>query len=417
MPPIWHTRFLLCESMTRRQGYVFELKPNNCEATALRRFAGCCRFVWNELLAMNELRHERGEPRMGYAAACGYLIALKDEYSWLAEVHSQPLQQTLKDLSRAYTSFFDPKLRAHCPAFKKKGQHIGVRFPQGFRVTNNAVYLPKVGWLGYRASRQIEGAPKSITVYQKAGHWFVSILTEREVEGAQHLSESIVGIDLGVNVFAALSTGEKIAGPNAFAKLERNLAHMQRELSRRTKFGKNWRKCKARISRLHVRIANVRTDALNKHSTTISKNHAVVIVEDLRIGNMTKSAKGTIEQPGTNVAQKAGLNRRILDQGWGTFARMLDYKLAWRGGLLVRINPRNTSRTCPACGHVAAENRTTRERFCCVNCGRTENADVNAAINIRERGLALIQGGTSPGVPVEGAKRPSKQETRCGYAA
>jgi putative transposase len=401
----------------RRQGYVFELKLNNCEATTLRRFAGCCRFVWNELLAMNNLRHERGEKIFGYSAACGYLASIKDDYPWLTEVHSQPLQQAAKDLSRAYTHFFDPTLRARCPAFKKKGQHVGVRFPQGFRITNNAIYLPKVGWIGYRASRRIEGLPKSISLYEKAGRWFASILAEREVETPQHPSKSVVGVDLGVKVFAALSNGTKVAGPNAFEKLSRKLARLQRELSRRVKFSKNWKKTKERISRLHVRIANVRNDSLNKHSTTISKNHAVVFVEDLRISNMTKSAKGTIEEPGRNVAQKSGLNRRILDQGWGAFVRMLDYKLEWQGGLLVRIDPRNTSRTCPACGHVSVENRITQERFLCVNCGRTENADVNAAINIRERGLVLMQGGTTPEVPVEGATRSTKQETRCGYAA
>jgi putative transposase len=403
--------------VTRRQGFVFEIRPNNQEASTLRRFAGCCRFVWNELLAMNELRHERGEKRLGYSAACGYLASIKDEYPWLAEVHSQPLQQTLKDLSRAYANFFDPKLRARFPTFKKKGQHVGVRFPQGFCITNNAIYLPKIGWLGYRASRKIQGEPKSITVYEKAGRWFASILTERDVEVPQHPSQSVIGIDLGVKVFAALSNGEKIAGSNAFAKLARTLAHLQRRLARQVKVSKNWRKTKARISRLHVRIANVRTDALNKHSKTISKSHAVVIVEDLRIGNMTKSAKGTLDEPGRNVAQKAGLNRRILDQGWGAFARMLDYKLAWQGGLLVRVDPRNTSRTCPECGHVSDDNRTTQERFLCVKCGRTENADVNAAINILERGLALIQGGTTPGVPVERSKNAAKQETRCGREA
>ncbi|MHB8703181.1 MAG: RNA-guided endonuclease InsQ/TnpB family protein [Candidatus Tyrphobacter sp.] len=403
--------------MIRRQGYIFELKRNNREATTLRRFAGCCRFVWNELLAMNELRHERGEKRLGYSAACKYLASIKNEHPWLADVHSQPLQQALKDLSRAYANFFDPNLRAQFPAFKKKGQHVGVRFPQGFRITNNAVYLPKLGWLGYRASRKIDGTPKSVTVYEKAGRWFVSILTEREVETPRHPSNAVVGIDLGVKVFAALSTGETIAGPNAFAKLSRRLAHLQRELARRERFSKSWRTTKANISRLYARIANVRADAINKHSTKISKNHAVVIVEDLRIGNMTKSAKGTRENPGKNVAQKSGLNRRILDQGWGAFARMLDYKLAWQGGLLVRVDPRNTSRTCPSCGHVAAENRTTQERFVCVNCGRTANADVNAAIVIRERGLKLIQGETTPGVPVERSTNAVKQETRSGYAA
>ena len=391
---------------------MFELKPKIRTISRLRRFLGCSRFVWNEVLAMNELRHDRGEKLLTYKMSCEYLVHLKAEYPWLSDVHSQPLQQTLKDLARAYDNFFNPKLRARPPAFKKPGRHIGIRFPQGFKTTNNAVYLPKIGWIGYRTSRTILGTPKSVTVYEKAGRWFVSILTEREVEMPQHPSQSVVGIDLGVAIFAALSDGQKIGGPNAFARFSRSVAHLQRELSRRTKFGKNWTKTKTKISKLHVRISNVRNDALHKLSTTISKNHAVVFIEDLRIGNMTRSARGTVEQPGKKVAQKRGLNRVILDQGWGTFGSMLDYKLAWNGGMLVRVDPTNTSRTCPECGHVAAENRKTQDRFVCVNCGLTENADVNAAINIRERGLTLIQGGTSPGVPVERSMNATKQETR-----
>lgn len=289
---------------------------------------------------------------------------------------------------------------------------MGIRFPQGFKITNNAVFLPKIGWIGFRASRKILGTPKSVTIYEKAGRWFVSILAEREVDILQHPSPSVVGIDLGVKIFAAISNGEKIAGPNAFKRLQRHLAHLQRNLARCVKYSKNWRKAKAKISRLHVRIANVRNDAIHKTSTTISKNHAVVMIEDLRIGNMTTSAKGTIEEPGKNVAQKSGLNRAILDQGWGSFGRMLEYKLAWNGGLLVRVDPKNTSRACPTCGFISAANRTTQERFVCVSCGRKENADVNAAINIHERGLKLIQGGATPGVLVEGSTSPAKQEAR-----
>jgi putative transposase len=408
----WYHRY-----MVRRQGFVFALKTNEREATMLRQFAGCCRFVWNDVLALNDLRHERGDSRMGYSAACGYLASLKTEHAWLRDAHSQPLQQTLKDLERAYSNAFDPKLRARFPAFKKRGRQIGIRFPQGFNLTNNAVYLPKLGWIGYRASRAILGVPKSVTVYEKAGRWYISVLAEREVDVPQHPSQSVIGIDLGVNVFAALSNGEMHGALTPFARLKRKVAHVQRKLSRQTKFSRNWRKTRARISRLHVRIANVRDDANNKLSTMISKNHAIVCIEDLRVVNMTASARGTAAKPGKNVAQKSGLNRAILDQGWAAFGRMLGYKLAWSGGLLIRVDPRNTSRECPACGHISSENRPSQERFLCMHCGRTENADFNAAINIRNRGLVLIQGGTSPGAPVERSTSAAKQETRSGHAA
>ncbi|MGH7706365.1 MAG: RNA-guided endonuclease InsQ/TnpB family protein, partial [Vulcanimicrobiaceae bacterium] len=148
-------------------------------------------------------------------------------------------------------------------------------------------------------------------------------------------------------------------------------------------------------------------DMLHKASTTISKNHAVVVLEDLRIRNMTASAKGTLDEPGSNVRAKSGLNRRILAQGWGEFRRQLDYKLAWNGGTLLLVDPRNTSRTCAACGHVSAENRQTQAAFRCIACGHAANADTNAAINIlRRAGQVRIACGDSS---LDGS---AKQETR-----
>ena len=203
--------------------------------------------------------------------------------------------------------------------------------------------------------------------------------------------------DLGVTKFAALSDGSFIDGANAFKKYEKRLAFYQRCLSRKRTFSANWRKAKAKVSRVHRKIANVRNDLLHKSSTTISKNHAVVVLEDLRITNMTASARGTLEQPGTNVAAKSGLNRRILDQGWGEFRRQLGYKLAWNGGTLLLVDPRNTSRTCAACGQVSAQNRQTQAAFKCIACGHASNADTNAAKNILGRaGQARIACGDTP---------------------
>ena len=403
--------------MIRHQGFVFELKPNNVEKTRLLNFLGCSRFVWNEVLALNELRFERGEKTLNYHDFAGYLQYLKSEYEWLNGVHSQPLQQTLMDLRQSYKNFFNPELAAEKPQFKKKFRRHGIRFPQGFKIANKAVYLPKIGWIPYIQSRKILGLPKSVTISQRAGKWFISILTEREVEEPSHSQKSTVGIDLGVKIFAALSSGEKREGPNSFKKLGRKLAHVQRELSRRVKLSKNWRKTKQKISRLHFKIANTRKDALHKTSTAISKNHAIVFIEDLRIKNMTKSASGTIEEPRINVAQKRGLNRSILDQGWGMFGEQLAYKCDWNGGLFVRVNPRNSSRECSECHFVDKENRKTQALFVCVNCGFEKNADFNAANIIEYRGLELLSGRDTSEVPVERSMSAVKQETRSGYAA
>ena len=136
------------------------------------------------------------------------------------------------------------------------------------------------------------------------------------------------------------------------------------------------------VARAHERVSDMRLDFLHKASTTIGETQAVVYVEDLTIRTMTGSARGTAENPGRKVRQKAGLNRSLLSQGWGTFLSLLDYKLARRGGRLVRVDPRNTSRTCFVCGHVSAENRPDQATFRCVSCGHADHADVNAAKNI-----------------------------------
>ena len=349
------------------------------------------------MLAMNELRHERGEKRLSYKAMCEYLVHLKSEHSFLREVHSQPLQQTLKDLATAYQRAFDPKLAARFPRFKKRGRPQGIRFPQGFALDGTGVYLPKIGWMGFRKSREIEGMAKNVTVSFDGRHWHVTIQTERDVPQSMHPSDSAVGIDLGVVRFAALSDGSFVNGVNAFKKHEKRLAFYQRRMARKRKFSKNWQKAKAKVARIQRKIGNLRNNALHHASTEISKNHAVVVLEDLRIVNMTASAKGTVEQPGRNVRAKSGLNRRILDRGWGEFRRQLGYKLAWNGGTLLLVDPKNTSRECSTCHHVSSENRQTQTAFQCVVCGHAANADTNAAINIlRRAGSARIACGDSP---------------------
>jgi len=353
--------------------------------------------VWNQTLAFNELRHDRGEKRLWYSGMAAYLRYLKTEYPFLAEAHSQCLQQTLMDLGKAYQRAFDPRLAAQLPRFKKKGYCASIRFPQGFKLNGKGIYLPKIGWIGFRKSREILGKAKNVTVSLDGGHWYVTIQTEREVAEPIHRSNTVVGLDLGITRFAALSDGTFIEGANAFKKHEKRLAFYQRRMARKVKFSANWRKAKAKVTRIQRTIGNVRSDQLHKASTIISKNHATVVMEDLRIANMTKSAKGTIEAPGANVRAKSGLNRRILDQGWGEFRRQLKYKLEWGGGELALVNPRNTSRTCSCCGHISKENRLTQATFKCIMCSHAANADTNAAVNIlRRAGQARIACGDSP---------------------
>ena len=367
--------------------------PNGEQLRDMRRFAGSCRFVFNKALALQKARYEQGEKKLGYAGLCKLLTEWRNsaETAWLADAPVHPLQQTLKDLERAYTNFFAK--RADFPRFKKKGQHDSFRYPDPKQSkldqANSRIFLPKLGWLRYRNSREVLGAVKNITVSQSCGKWFVSIQTEREVE--QPIPNGgAVGIDMGVARFVTLSDGSFYPPLNSFKRHETALRKAQQTMSRKVKFSHNWKKAKARVQRIHSRIGNTRRDYLHKCSAAISQNHAIVCIEDLQVRNMSKSAAGTTESPGRNVRAKSGLNKAILDQGWAEFRRQLDYKLAWNGGHLIAVPPRNTSRTCPACGHVSKDNRQTQARFLCVECGFEENADVVGAINVLRAGHARL---------------------------
>ena len=370
------------------KGYKYRLKTNNNIGRQFVRFAGACRFVWNKTLAINEERYLAGVPRLSYADSTRLLTLWKqsEEYGCLKSVHSQVLQQCLKDLDRAYTNLYAG--RAEPPTYRKKFLSDAFRYPQGFAVEGNQVSLPKIGWVRFWKSRSIDGTIKNVTVSRTGKHWFVAFQVEMDLPDPVHPSDAWVGIDLGVATFAAFSDRTLLPPLNALRTNERKLARAQQTLARKVKFSHNWQKQKSRINRIHTKIANCRRDFLHQHSTQISKNHAVVVIEDLQVRNMSKSAKGTADEPGKNVAAKSGLNKAILDQGWGMFRRLLEYKQLWRGGEVIAVNPRYTSQRCPVCGYVSAKNRVQQALFSCQVCDYSYHADIVAARNI----LALGQG-------------------------
>ena len=393
--------------MLRRQAYRFRLRTNATLTRELRRMAGCARFVRNRALSLQQARFAAGDKKLGYAGLCKELTQWRADpaTAWLAQAHSQVLQQALKDLERAFANFFAG--RAAFPRFHKKGQHDSFRYPQGVKLdaANARIYLPKLGWVRYRASRPVKGSIHNVTLSCAGGHWYVAVQTEREVAESTHPSRSAVGIDMGVARLATLSDGTVIAPCAALASHQRALRRAQRALARKVKFSGNWHKAKERVARRHGRIALCRRDHLHKASTAISQNHALVVLEDLQVRNLSASARGTLAAPGRNVRAKAGLNRAILDQAWGELRRQLEYKQAWCGGLVLAVAPPYTSQTCPACGQVHADNRKTQARFCCVECGYHEHADLVAARNILAAGHAVMACG---GVAQSGA--PAKQE-------
>lgn len=376
--------------MEIKQGFKFRLKPKRQQMVKMRQFAGSCRFVWNKALALEKENYANTGKRLGYNQLAGMLVAWKKdaETSFLKDVHSQILQQALRNLDKAYLNFFDK--RAEFPKFKKKGLHDSFSYPQGFKIeeNNSRIYLPKIGWTRYKKHRGIAGIPKNVTVSLSCGKWYVSIQTERIVDEPVHTSQSEIGIDLGVAHFASFSDGTYLAPLNAFRKYSDKLARFQKQLAKKVKFSANWKKLKFRIQKLHKKIADARHDFLHKATSIISKNHALVAVEDLRVKNMSASASGTVDQPGRNVKAKSGLNKSILDQGWGEFLRQLEYKLLWLGGLLIRVSPQYTSQKCSQCGYVSKDNRKTQAKFRCMACGFECNADHNAALNILASGIS-----------------------------
>jgi putative transposase len=407
------------------QAFRYELMPSGEQETKMRRFAGSARYVFNRALAIqNQERDKNGRKISGYAALCRMLTEWRNDpkTGWLREAPVHTGQQALRNLESAWARHFEslkklkrgeiqPEAVVEPPQYKKKYRSSdSFRFPDPtkFHIEqhNNRLLLPKVGWIRYRNSRVVQGEVRNITVSRKGSKWLVSIQTEREADKPVHPSSSMVGIDLGVVRFATLSNGEVIEPCNALKKKQARLTRYQRMMSRRVTGRQNWKKAKAKLNALHCKIANIRNDFLHKTTTAISKNHAIVAIEDLKVRNMSKSAAGTRDNPGRNVKQKSGLNRAILDQGWTEFRRQLEYKQRWAGGRVLVVPPHRTSQECPCCHHISPCNRRTQALFLCVQCGYTGNADDVSSLNIERAGHARIA------CEVNGAVGPSAAGSR-----
>lgn len=375
-----------------RKAYKYRLKVSPSIESRLRQIVGCTRFVWNKVLALNLARLERKEPLVWYQEASFWLTLWKksDDYHFLKDIPAQSLQAKLKDLEKAFKDGFDKNQPLkRLPKFQKKEEHDSYRYPSGVKVESNKVYLPKLGWVRFRKSREHQGKICQATISRQGGHWYISLSCQKEVETPLARQSEGVGIDMGITSFAILSNGERIASIHSFRSLETKLVKAQRALSRKQKGSKNRLKQRLRVSRVHEKIRNVRQDNLHKQTSRLSKSHAIIYLEDLKVRNMSASSKGTLEDPGKNVKAKSGLNKSILDQGWYEFRRQLEYKQSWSGGKVVLVKAAYTSQRCSNCGHVSKENRRSQSEFVCVSCGHRAHADINAAKNIKEAGQAL----------------------------
>ena len=421
--------------MKINKAYKFRLEPNTEQTVILNNLVGSARFVWNQMLAISFEMFANNE-FINATNLVNKIIDLKSnpDFNFLkTSSNAVALQQKVRDLASAWSRFFDPKVHARLKENKKKprkpkffkladGSEIQLRplmprfkhksdgcdsirlvqFDKYCRVEDNRVKLPNgIGLVKFRKSQNIIGTIKNVTISKKSGRWYVSFGCERELaENPRHPAISAIGLDMGISKLLTTSNGEYIKPKNSFKANQLKLARLQRQLIKKVKFSENWKKQNRKIQKLHHHIANIRHDYLHKITTSISKNHAMIACEDLKVANMSKSASGSMEKKGYNVKAKSGLNKSILDQGW---VNMLEYKQQWQGGLLVKINPRYTSQTCFNCKHVAKENRQTQSKFECVQCGYVANADVNAARNILAAGHAVLsaEGRCGKGSPVE----------------
>jgi transposase len=384
----------------------YRLLPSTIQEAMLREHCAHARYVWN--LAVEQHSHWRpgrkGAP--GYLEQSRQLTAARTEHPWLAAGSQMVQQQALRDFVRAMAAFFDPKNPAGRPTWRKAGRHdgfciVGRRGQQWdvHRLSRKVgqVWVPKVGWVRFRWSRAVPSSVKSFRVMMdRAGRWHVAFVVMPEPIPAP-ANGQLIGIDRGVAVSAALSTGELLRTPTLTVRERKRIVRLKRKLAR-AKRGSNRRKqVRLGIARLLARETDRRKDWAEKASTDIARRFDVIRVEDLKIGNMTRSARGTADTPGRNVRQKAGLNREILRSGWGLLVRRLEEKAP---GRVEKINPHHTSQRCSACRHVDAESRESQARFVCTACGFTLNADVNAARNIAAGHAVNARGGVRDAAPV-----------------
>ena len=384
----------------------YRLLPTRAQEAVLRDHCAHSRYVWN--LAVEQHAHWRpgrkGAP--GYLEQCRQLTQARAGHPWLAVGSQTVQQQALRDFAQAMTAFFDPGNPAGRPSWRKAGRDEGFRIVgqrgrqwEVRRVSRKAgqVWVPKAGWVRFRWSRAVPPGVKSYRVtMDRAGRWHVAFAVIPDPVPAPGNGQA-VGIDRGVAVSAALSTGELLRCPALTARERIRLRRLQRMLARARRGSNRRGRVRHAIARLRARETDRRKDWAEKVSTDIARRFDLIHVEDLKIGNMTRSAKGTRDDPGRNVRQKAGLNRGILRSGWGLLVRRLEDKAP---GRVEKVKPHYTSQRCSACGQVDRDSRESQAVFRCTACGVAGHADVNAAINIAAGHAVTARGGDGVARPV-----------------
>ncbi|OUC84331.1 RNA-guided endonuclease InsQ/TnpB family protein [Streptosporangium minutum] len=386
-----------------RRSFKFLLRPTARQAAALTACLEDHRALYNAALEHRRTAYAKVKVSVRYGEQSADLKHIRaDDAGGQGRWSFSSQQATLRRLDKAFRAFFD-RLKAGrtpgFPRFKGKRWFDTVEWPkdgdgcrwdsQPEHPTATFVRLQGVGHVRVHQHRAVRGTVKTISVKREGRRWFVVLSCDDVPAEPLPTTGAAAGIDLGVASLVTTSDGEHLDNPRHLAASADRLAAAQRDLARKKRGSRRRRKAAARVAALHGKVRRQRLDGAHKAALRLVRDYDVIAHEDLRIANMTRSASGTIEAPGRNVAQKSGLNRSILDAGWGVFLTILSHKAESAGRELVAVNPAHTSRTCARCGHVAKENRVSQAEFHCQRCAHVAHADVNAAINILRAGLAL----------------------------
>jgi putative transposase len=337
---------------------------------------------------------------ISYSAQSAQLKSIRHVRPDVAVWSFSSQQATLRRLNMAFAAFFRRVMAGETPGyprFKAAYRFDSVEWPSDgdgcrWHPDHKRVYVQGIGQVKVSLHRQVQGRVKTIQIKRQGCKWVLVLSCDDVAAKPLAPTGHVVGVDVGINVFVATSDpgfgdGGLVANPRWARFGAVRLARAQQVLGTKNRGSANRRAARETVAARHRKIANQRRDFHHKTARALVTGYDVIVVEDLQIRNMARSARGTVDQPGTNVAAKRGLNRSIADAGWGAFVSILRTKAEEAGRSVVGVNPTSTSQTCHICGHVDAGNRNGTA-FCCLACGHTDHADLNAARNILRAGLA-----------------------------
>ena len=372
--------------MIIKKTFKFRLRPTKDQCDLLLQFAGSCRWIYNRGLNQRSTLWKEEKKSISLYDQNNELVALKkgSETSWLKDVHSQILQQSLRDLSLAFEHFFRRTKKGGAPGyphFRCKGDRESFRYPQGVSVLGKKVFLPKIGFVKFRKSREVEGEIKQTTVLLEGGDaWYVCFSCEIEQPEVQLEVKDVLGIDLGLEHFATLASNlgiQEIKNPRFFKKDLFKLKYLSRQLSRKKKGSQNRLKAKIKLNKWHAKIRCKRADFLHKLSTTLVKSHDMIVVESLQVQSLLKKAPKY-------------LARAISDAGWRSFLQMLAYKCVEQGKKLEAVGKYFPStKQCFRCQKKNEVPLHIRKYSC--SCGHLMHRDHNAALNLQAAGMTVLK--------------------------